>query len=97
MILVAVEDSASHKGPSLPVDFPPHLLLKICDSILAPLLSESSPLKPYTRPWSRSIPAPWHGARSATAAGKPSEVYEMMKFIMCYRRLGEREINGIIH
>lgn len=43
--------------PTLPPDFPEHLLLQICDSILQPALSPFSPIRPHARPWIRASPA----------------------------------------
>lgn len=42
--------------PTLPPDFPEHLLLQICDAILQPALSPHSPIRPHTRPWVRTSP-----------------------------------------
>jgi len=43
--------------PTLPPDFPEHLLLQICDAILQPALSPYSPVRPHARPWIRASPA----------------------------------------
>jgi len=43
--------------PTLPPDFPEHLLLQICDAILQPALSPYSPVRPHARPWTRASPA----------------------------------------
>ncbi|KAG8821111.1 hypothetical protein FRB91_010148 [Serendipita sp. 411] len=70
-----MENSSSqpHQGPTLPPDFPKHLLLRICDAILAPLLNHALPLKPYSRPWTRNQPSPWHVAHSPELAIEASE------------------------
>lgn len=61
---------------TLPSEFPAHLLLRICDAILEPLLSYNSPLKPHTKPWGRTTTAStWFGSRdkfgSASSESKP--------------------------
>lgn len=43
--------------PTLPPDFPQHLLLQICNAILQPALSPYSPIRPHARPWIRASPA----------------------------------------
>ncbi|KAG8830665.1 hypothetical protein FRC17_004499 [Serendipita sp. 399] len=57
----------------LPPDFPKHLLLRICEAILEPLLNPALPLKPYSRPWTRNQPSPWHVAHSPELAIEASE------------------------
>lgn len=71
--MVTVDDAPmAHTGPTLPSDFPAHLLLRICDAILAPLLNPYSPIKPYTKPWSRSAPSPWNAQAQSTTASMSS-------------------------
>ncbi|PVF96846.1 hypothetical protein CPB86DRAFT_798528 [Serendipita vermifera] len=72
MVLVNLEDI--RPGPTLPEDFPAHLLLRICDAIIEPLLSPCSPLRPYSKPWSRSTPLPWY-----TTLDLPKDILEVGK------------------
>lgn len=60
-----------HSGPTLPVDFAPHLLVRICDAILEPLLSPQSPLKPYTKPWGRATTASWQTSSALHSMDSP--------------------------
>ena len=53
--IVPEEPDPTH--PTLPPDFPEHILLQICDSILQPALSPYSPIRPHARPWIRASPA----------------------------------------